>query len=108
MIRWCCVLLLLFSQQAALTHAISHVSRDAPAGHGDRVVTAPAHDEHDSGASAVCVFDAAFNQVLGGAAGACGAGDFSAGLHESHAVTTAAFVYCAFLAPLSRGPPVLL
>jgi hypothetical protein len=103
----CCVFLLLFAQQAALMHAVSHASYGA-AGHVSHTATTPAGHGHDSGAAGLCAFDAAFNQVLGGAAGMCGGGDFSAGLHELQAGTAAAAAHSFFLAPLSRGPPVLL
>ena len=106
-IRWCFVLLLLCAQQAAFTHAISHATRGAPAGQSDRVVTAPAHHQHDT-AAALCAFDAAFNQVLGWAAGTSGGGNFSAGLQELCTAPVPSAVVTAFLAPLSRGPPVFL
>jgi hypothetical protein len=103
----CCVFLLLFAQQAALMHAVSHVSYGA-AGHVSSTATTPAGHGHDSGAAGLCAFDAAFNQVLGGAAGGCAGGDFSAGLHELRTFAVASVVVSPFLAPLSRGPPVLL
>jgi hypothetical protein len=103
-----CILLLLFAQQAALTHALwhshaggsAHVHQDTHAdrGHGDRVPDAVN----------LCAFDAALGQVLGAA---------PSGHHDRIAAASGAEtpvgrqhapVLQDFLAPHSRGPPVFL
>lgn len=73
-LRWVLAALLLFAQQTALTHALSHAG-----GHAHKSVAAPqapaqessAHADHDGsgGRSAVseqCAFDLVYSQVLGG------------------------------------------
>jgi len=62
-----CVFLLIFSQQAALTHVVWHTGNDA----GGGVIlgqSAHAHDghHHDAPINASCAFDLVFCNVLGG------------------------------------------
>ena len=98
----------LFAQQAALTHGVWHAaasSQSAQQPHGGAYENerTPAPD-----VSGLCVFDAAFGQVLGGS---------PATHHSAYAETTAsqkALYHCRAhaaadaLTPRSRGPPALL
>lgn len=112
-----CVLLLLVSQFAALTHALSHVTGRI-SGHeaaqsailtSTHVHHGGAHDgESPSGQSALCVFDLAFGQVLGGV---------HASVPPLLAVASdtapvpdvpTSRLRAEALSPKSRGPPVLL
>lgn len=114
--RWVLAALLLFAQQAALTHALTHA-----AGHAHESVAAlhdPAHGlpvqvDHDEsdGSSAVsgqCALDLVYSQVLGG-------------VHTGHTLHFAATDPAAHTVVIahsrgtttsvpydSRGPPALL
>ncbi len=97
----------LFAQQAALTHGVWHAaaSQSAQQPHGGSYQNerTPAPE-----LGALCVFDAAFGQVLGG----------GPATHQSaYAETTAsqralyhrrAYTAADALTPRSRGPPALL
>ena len=97
----------LFAQQAALTHGVWHAaaSQSAHEPHGG------AHGDERTPAtelSSLCVFDAAFGQVLGGAPAthqsACAETTASQrALYHGRAYTAA-----DALTPRSRGPPALL
>lgn len=112
-LRWALAALLLFAQQAALTHALGHAG-----GHAHKSVAAPqapahessAHADHDGsgGRSAVseqCAFDLVYSQVLGG---------MSAG-HTLHVAATDPVAHAVIVAQPrgttasvpydSRGPP---
>ncbi len=105
--RLFCVLLLLAGQAAALTHALSHVqdrlARVAPATAHDE---APRQQDKPSGERfALCDFDYAYSQVLGGVhanAPSCPASDAGHAYSAALASTTRV---APFLAPYSRGPP---
>ena len=101
----CCIFLLLFAQQSALTHAAWHalVGSTGPAQH---VAAAPAHDTHSDDAAA-CVFDAAYGQVLGAGLGGAPAVVHQPLAHGAPAHWHRSFTTPQFLAPLSRGPPSL-
>ena len=104
----CCVFLLLFAQQAALTHAVSHTHGRAPARELAQQRVDVKHGSQSSGVATLCAFDAAFGQVLGAAP--CGtyaaASAPAANAAPAHAAYAAA--HQDFLAPLSRGPPASL
>ncbi len=115
-LRWALLVLLLFGQHGALTHALTHAG-----GHAHESVAALDHHEHshghdpvadaghdESGGSAVagqCAFDLVYSQVLGG-------------LHAGYSLQLAAAGAQVFAAPPvqprvaatrvpydSRGPP---
>ena len=94
------ILLLLFAQQAALTHAAWHASQ---------ATHAPAHEDGKASfQGGLCDLHHAFGQVLGGVQAA------AAPCMPRTAVDDIAPAYAdagciqPFLAPLSRGPPFLL
>src|SRR6185436_19217177 len=99
--------LLLFAQQAAITHAVWH-ARHAPA------PAASLQDAHGGPAgktapdSRLCVFDAALGQVLGGMPGfACAFGELH--LETEHVAQAPRWQsVSSYVAFLSRAPPVLL
>ena len=97
---------LLFAQQAALTHAVSHASPGETGQQG-----AQALDDERTRApevASLCAYDAAFGQVLG--AGPAGAQSVFAEGAVSHAPAawSRASTAADALTPRSRGPPVLL
>jgi hypothetical protein len=101
-----CVFLLLFAQFGALTHAVWHAHAGIHTHHAD---DNGAHDdEHPSGQAALCAFDLAFGQVLGGVQ-SCGALAFAlAPAIESFLDLPASRLHAEALSPKSRGPPILL
>lgn len=108
LMQFCCIFLLLFAQQAALTHAVSHARVHTPAGALEQSRADAAHGSEAPGAAVLCAFDAAFGQILGAAP--CDGRDASLALTSdatpAHAQHASAFH--DFLAPLSRGPPDFL
>ena len=101
----CCIFLLLFAQQSALTHAMWHAfGGSAKYAQKAGAASQPAPQSRDA---ALCAFDAAYGQALGAALGGAPA-DVPAPLadvatsHSKYSSTTP-----LFLAPLSRGPPAL-
>ena len=97
----------LFAQQAALTHAASHLASAHPL--QEREADRPDSDQSPTSELArLCELDAVFTQVLSGGPASCHAA-FAAGavshtaLHRSRAHTPA-----DALTPRSRGPPLLL
>ena len=102
--------LLLFAQQAAVTHAIWHAAENLPGNGSDTGLDrgyGPSNDEHSPQAQ-LCGFDAAFGQVLGGAHGS--AGTFLSPELTSEPIALSARP-CSGVLSLSfhsRAPPVLL
>jgi len=99
--------LLLFAQQAALTHAVWHAHHDpAPAADLQNAPDGPAGNTAPD--SRLCVFDAAFGQVLGGMPGLpCGFGALH--LETEHVAQAPRWYAASSSVPfLSRAPPVLL
>lgn len=96
---------LLSAQLGAVSHAVWHAAAGG---------TAHASDIHDGDAShapnapeleKLCAFDAAFGQVLGGAAGNCHALTISAGDDEKTLQRVHILVATDPPSPHSRGPP---
>jgi hypothetical protein len=110
--QFLCILLLLFAQQAALTHSVWHLRDYLPAqehhGHG----SAP-HEHGDDGGTPssqaeLCVFHAALGSLF---AGGCTAQPTVAAAEFFHWLSTPIVVRLvpqATLTPPSRAPPVLL
>ena len=116
-----CVVVLLFAQFGALTHAAWHAHADIHVidhasdhahEHAGGANSNVAHDAHDSeqppGQAALCVFDLAFGQVLGGVH-ACNAPTFTLlqGV-ETILDVPASRLHAEALSPKSRGPPIFL
>lgn len=102
------IALLLFAQQAALSHAVWHAHGQLPAQQQSLANPAFPNAPAAPDASSLCMFDAAFGQVLGGALVLPHyflrqVTNGETPLHWQRAVTVP-----EFLAPLSRGPPSLL
>lgn len=109
LMQLCCIFLLLFAQQSALTHALWHAAAagDSHAAHasdsGD-----DAHEHHSDVQGALCDYHAAFGTMLGGHHGAVLAlavaadGLVEAPLSPAGRITTEA------VPAVSRGPPILL
>ena len=102
-----CIFLLLFAQQAALTHAVWHAHQQFPTEHPGSVQVAAVPDDGAAGFSGACAFDAALGQMLGAAP--CGNPPPLVALASGDAARSGryAFVTSEFLAPRSRGPPAL-
>src|SRR5688500_7731387 len=101
--QWLCAFLL-FAQQAALTHVVSHASA-APAAHEQQESGKGGQNSDAPGLVGLCAFDAAFGQVLSGGpatqhARCFGTAVAQSAVHCSRACTTADTV-----TPRSRGPP---
>ena len=108
LLKVCClVTLLLSAQHAALTHALWHAWQKVPAQH-DQVVAGALQAPAGPEASALCVFDAAFGEVLGAAPAADYRHDAPTSADETPAHAGRLFVVQQSLAPRSRGPPALL
>lgn len=95
--RFACILLLLFAQQGALTHAAWHANASSPV----------QNDTHGKASfhGGLCDLHHAFGQVLGGvhtAASLCPTRTTAADLVKPHSFSAGIL---SFLAPLSRGPP---
>src|SRR5918999_790428 len=109
LMQLCCIFLLLFSQQTALTHALWHAAG------GDESHAAHAHDadgdahHHDADAeAALCAYHLAFGTLLGGHHGAATALAL-ADAACAHAVAHPIGRIAAESVPaVSRGPPLLL
>ena len=102
------VALLLSAQHGALTHALWHAGQNLPAQHRGQIIAGDIHHPAVPEAAGLCVFDAAFGQVLGAAPAAHyrHQARTSAGAAPEHAEPLA--VVRQTLLPHSRGPPVLL
>ena len=100
-----CIFLLLFAQQAALTHVLWHALRSAPVQSVERSAPEVKRQTGAPHIAALCGFHALLGQVLGGASGnARGhAETFVTGESPQHHARELA--HQDFLAPLSRGPP---
>ena len=103
----CCIFLLLFAQQAALTHALWHAAGgDEP--RGAHAHDGGAHDHESERQGALCDYHIAFGTLLGGHHGApvaLGALDTAcahAGSYLTGRITAEA------VPAVSRGPPPLL
>lgn len=97
-----CALLLAFAQHTALAHAVWHALGNTPAQQEH------SHETPKSAGSALCVFDAAIGQVLGGGAGYAPCVFHAQSAEVAHVDAALRVVLAArFLAPLSRGPPAL-
>jgi hypothetical protein len=107
-----CILLLLFAQHGALTHAIWHAHEHLPA--QIRTDTDPAHDHDDTddgqplSQSSLCGFDLAFGQVLGGVHSACLHFVAAGSDAEREAQPLHARLSVEPVPALSRGPPFSL
>ena len=99
--------LVLFAQQAALTHLVWHAAAERSA-QQDQVV-AHGHDRTPAQKLAgLCAYDAAFGQVLGGAFAAAPAALPDTAASQAVLHPQAVFTAADALTPRSRGPPVLL
>ena len=100
-----CVFLLLFAQQAALTHAVLHAAAEGGLG----VATAAATHEGDEeqGLTPACALDAVFGQVLGAAPASSAALILTDPAGDTRSERASALVHLDPPRPLSRGPPVL-
>ena len=98
----------LIAQLGAITHAAWHspVSQAAAAGAADHLQSS--HDHHGNDPSKLCVFDAAFGQVLGSAPTCQNVITFAAAENLYSAPPQHARIAAEPLAPRSRGPPALL
>jgi hypothetical protein len=97
----------LFAQQAALTHVVSHLPGTQPA-HEQEIGQQGRDHSPASELASLCAFDAAFGQVLGGGPTThhsvlSDTAVSQTALHRSRACTAA-----DALTPRSRGPPPLL
>jgi hypothetical protein len=108
LLQTCCVFLLLFAQQAALTHLLWHAQRTLVV---ERLDAATAQAKRSTGTphiAALCSFHALLGQVLGAAP--CDARPrterFVTAETPHRYAREAAHRY--FPAPLSRGPPAPL
>jgi len=108
LMQLCCIFLLLFAQQAALMHAVSHARVHTAAGALEESRADPAYGSQAPDAAALCAFDAAYGQVLGAAP--CTGHDWSSGSPADAAPAHVRYAspFQDFLAPLSRGPPAFL
>jgi len=98
--------LVLFAQQAALTHLVWHAAAEHSA-QGE--VEARAHDQTPAPKLAgLCTYDAAFGQVLGGAVAAVPAAAPAPAVTQAALHPHGAYTAADALTPRSRGPPVLL
>jgi hypothetical protein len=102
----CCIFLLVFAQQTALTHAVWHSYTPAAAHAGEALATHPDQGGYDL--VAVCAFDAAFGQVLGAAAERGHRCPHSAVKGETPQSSYRASASRDLLTPSCRGPPSLL
>jgi hypothetical protein len=98
-----CILLLLFAQQAALTHGAMHTPKQAPAERG----------AGDNGKAAshggICALHGAFAQVLGGMQTPASLNPEWIGLVAEPVIRALGAARTAqLLTPPSHGPPVLL
>jgi hypothetical protein len=96
-LRFACIFVLLFAQQAALTHAAWHAGEPGPEQHQD--------DGKASFHGGLCDLHHAFTQVLGGVQAAmpvCAIQHARNPLAARHGDSVS---FVEFLAPLSRGPP---
>ncbi len=100
-----CIFLLLFAQQAALTHVLWHAQRAASIERLDRSTVEAKRPASAPHVAALCGLHALLGQVLGGAS--CDTqslGDtYATGEAPQHRARELALQ--DFLAPLSRGPP---
>jgi hypothetical protein len=93
--------LLLFAQQAAVTHAIWHAHGPTPEQQQDS-------NSKGSFQAGSCEWHGAFCQVLGGVPSGSGSHAEQHGSAEQAAAPALPSVATLSLAPLSRGPPALL
>ena len=98
----------LIAQLGAITHAAWHtpVSHAAGPAAGDHLQ--PSHDHDGNDPSQLCVFDAAFGQVLGSAPTSQSVITFAAAENFYSAPPQHGRVAAEPLAQRSRGPPALL
>jgi len=109
LLQLCCIVALLLSaQHSAFTHALWHVQKSFPAQHREHSEASAAHDPALPDASSLCMFDAAFGEVLGGAPATHYRCPAPAPAAEAPRHSQRTFVIQAPLAPRSRGPPSLL
>ena len=101
----CCIFLLLFAQQSALTHAAWHAF--GAAGAPEQRAAVSSQDGSPPVEAVLCAFDAAYGQVLGAAAGSAPMTAPPALAAGAPLQSHAPFTVPQFLAPLSRGPPSL-
>jgi hypothetical protein len=108
LMQLCCILLLLFAQQTALTHALWHAERQLPAAAG---TSSTAHVTHESGGADIallCAFDVAVGQVLGGVASSSYTPPQPTATSGAPHRLARSSPPSYFPAALSRGPPSLL
>ena len=99
-----CIFLLLFSQQAAFTHALWHAQRQLPSPVELSTVNV-SHQPRTADVALLCAFDVAVGQVLGGMVSATHAALHMPVTAETpHRIARSA-PFSHFPAPLSRGPP---
>ena len=102
------MLLLLFAQQSALSHASWHAGVNALLKNADgRAQLTGAGQQSPLAKDSLCAFDMAFGQVLGGTHGACAPAAFAPAVVERILDLSAPRLHAATLTPKSRGPPVL-
>lgn len=106
-VRLCCVFLLLFAQQGALTHSVWHLRHDLPAQQRERFAQEPAQSQDDT-VPALCRFDATFNQMLGGASCAAFSCAFAERCAEAPLPVAGTIATADPVSPRSRGPPAFL
>ena len=99
--------LVLFAQQAALTHLVWHAVGERSA----QQIELAVHEHERTPAqklAGLCAYDAAFGQVLGGAFATVPAAFADAAVAQDALHPHGAYTAADALTPRSRGPPVLL
>jgi len=98
--------LVLFAQQAALTHAVWHSAAGQAAQQDD--AHAYEHEPAPARLAGLCAYDAAFGLVLGGACATVAVALPNAPVTQAALPPPDAFSPVDALTPRSRGPPILL
>jgi hypothetical protein len=105
LMQLCCIFLLLFAQHTALTHALWHAQRQLPPVDLTCSTTQATHDTGSADIAALCAFDVAVGQVLGGVLPASAEPPPPTTTTETPHLSAQSSPTSQFLAPLSRGPP---
>lgn len=103
----CCIFLLLFAQQSALTHALWHAAGGHES-HSQHAAHTDAHDHESEAERELCAYHLAFGTLLGGHHGAAAAllPTDPPGTHASLRQTGR--ITAEPVPAVSRGPPPLL
>ena len=100
-----CIFLLLFAQQAALTHVLWHAQRAASIERLNRSTAEAKRPASAPHVAALCALHALLGQVLGGASCDTRSVGDTYVARETAQYRARELALQDFLAPLSRGPP---